>query len=366
MTEGTLGTLLGKRSDGACIENEPRKRRCYGDVIPETQETVTAGEASLPIAAPTLTSLSAPCILSIISRLSPEDLCSLAQTNRYFRVAASDCGIWRALFNHRWSSSSVSDYSRDADSLADGTFNTTSRWKEMYLHRDGAEVAAEARRAPGEEGQEMFLAMATARRSEPLSPKAAAEINPLLGTALAERVAAFRRIRGLHNTNNNSTQEQTTQLLASPATAAVTQLLPLSASRTPPTTSSAPTNDGIHCYEGCSFVELETNYWICEKGGHVHICGDVCTARHVDNSEMLVCSLTGRCFPRLMSEWEESRGRGGGAGGEEGDGGARDGEDPSGNDWNEITGMGGRLGRAFFAGYNATEKELNEQFGIRM
>ncbi|KAL4539020.1 hypothetical protein Ndes2526B_g02713 [Nannochloris sp. 'desiccata'] len=380
-TAGGEGTL-GKRDfpDSADDHIERRKYLCYNasDLSKETLESIEArGEkATLPppppsAIAPTLTCLSAPCILSIISRLSPEDLCSFAQTNRYFRVAASDPGIWRALLNHRWSSRGPDSSGRDADSLTDGTFNATSNWKEIYLHRDGAEVTAEARRAP-EEARDMFLAMAKAKRSEPLSPRAAAEINPLLGTALEERVAAFRRIRGIIPPSN--TQEE-----ASANPAATSHYLASRPALASSSNAAAAAAAGLvcisQCSKGCNFVELEANYWICEKcASNVHICGDACTARHVDNdSEMLVCSLTGRCFPRLMSEWEEFRGLNGGGGGgggggdDGGEGGARDGEDPGGGDWNEVTGMGGRLGRAFFAGYNATdEQEMLIKFGIRM
>jgi hypothetical protein len=272
------------------------------------------------------------------------------------------------LFNHRWSSQGPDSSRRDADSLADGTFNAISNWKEMYLQRDCVEVTTEARRAP-EEARDMFLAMATARRSEPLSRRAAAEINPLLGTALAERVAAFRRTRGIAPTNSTQQEEP------SSTPDAATSQPPASQPTLAPPVNAAAGNAAYstQCSKGCSFVELEANYWICEKGGHIHICGDACTARLVDTvSEMLVCSLTGRCFPRLMSEWEETRGRHGGAGAhgngdEDGDLGTRDGEDPHGGDWNEVTGMGGRLGRAFFAGYNATdEQEMLTKFGIRM
>lgn len=379
-TAGGEGPLLGKRNFPDSDEDHVDRKIylcCCRDPIEETLESIPARreKAALPLpmppsaTAPTLTSLSAPCILSIISRLPPEDLCSLAQTNRYFRVAASDPGIWRALFNHRWSSRGgpVHSSSRDADSLADGTFN--SNWKEMYLQRDGVDVTTEARRAP-EEARDMFLAMATARRSEPLSPRAAAEINPLLGTALAERVAAFRRIRGIAPSTNK--QEEPSASPVAPSHRPVSQPT-LASSSNAAAAAACGTPDASQCSTGCSFVELEANYWICETGGHIHICGDACTARHIDNvSEMLVCSLTGRCFPRLMSEWEETRGHNGGAGAhgtgdEDGDGGARDGEDPGGGDWNEVTGMGGRLGRAFFAGYNATdEQEMLMKFGIRM
>ena len=301
-----------------------------------------------------------------MSRLSPEDLCHLAQTNRYFRGAASDPGIWRALSNHRWSNKNNGPGGGDVDdTLADGTFNTTNRWKEMYLQRDGAEVAVEARRAP-EEARDMFLAMAAARRSEPLSPRAAERINPLLGTALAERVAAFRRIRGLSTTGNTITQDLPggSSLFPNSPVTTTTSQLPTSPAPAQLASSSAAATaaaSGVTCSEGCSFVELEPNYWICEKGGHVHICGHSCSELQIDTvSETLVCSLTGRCFPRLMSEWEETGGRGA-------PGHGVDGEDQATGDWNAQDGMGGRLGRAFYAGYNAKdEKEMQVLFGIRM
>lgn len=274
-----------------------------------------------------------------MARLSPEDLCALAQTCRYFRFAASDPGIWRALYYARWPSGPT-----EADPLAEGR-QYLNGWKLMYLQRDGTEVAAEAGRAPTEEAREIFAQMAAARRSEPLSSTAASVLGPVLGTALAERVAAFRRERGIASSNASD--------LASSSAAG--------------TSAAGARSSPCNCPGGCTFVELQQNFWICERGGHVHACGDACTEREVDKTgDMLVCSITGRCFPRLMSEWEEAGGRGGGGD----DDGARDGEDPGGGDWNAAEGtegMGGRLGRAFFAGYHAAdEREMLMRFGIRM
>ena len=218
----------------------------------------------------------------------------------------------------------------------------------MYMQRDGTEVAAEAQRAP-EEAREIFAQMATARRSEALTCAEASVVGPVLGTVLAERVAAFRRERGISSSNAVDL-----------------------ASQSPTADEAGPSNkptarpSACSCTGGCTFLELQQNFWICEKGGHVHACGgDACTEREVDKAgDMFVCSITGRCFPRLMSEWEEAGGRGGG--GDDDVAGVRDGEDPSGGDWNATEGMGGRLGRAFFAGYHATDGEMLMRFGIRM
>lgn len=207
------------------------------------------------------------------------------------------------------------------------------------MQRDLVEVEEQMAQAP-ENLRDFFIAMATARRSEPLSPaEASGVVGRFAGTDLSDRVAAFRRNHGIRppseppDTDPNLGQE-------------------------------APHAHPLRCPGGCQFVDLGNNYWICEKGGHVHACGEACGERGPGAADgMCVCRITGRCFQQMLAD-DDNTSTGGG---ERGDMGPGDGEDPGGGDWNAEEGMGGRLGRAFYAGYNAVdEREMLLRFGVRM
>lgn len=60
---------------------------------------------------------------------------------------------------------------------------------------------------------------------------------------------------------------------------------------------------------GCSkrgpFVELLGGLYMCEGCGWAHQCGDSCPEKLVDEvSQSLVCPISGRCFDRMMLDWE--------------------------------------------------------------
>ena len=72
----------------------------------------------------------------------------------------------------------------------------------------------------------------------------------------------------------------------------------------------------------------------------------------------------------LTEREEEEEGGGGNNNDDDGNGngvggGGNGGGSSSAADWNAEEGMGGRLGRAFYAGYNADAKELQHIFGIQ-
>jgi hypothetical protein len=269
-------------------------------------------EAGLP-------GLPAPVLLRVLSHLSPEELCVAAATCHSLRHAAHDTALWRALYLARWQPA-VEDAAGDGDRLP-------GSWKARYHERDEAEVQAQLERAPL---RELYLQMATAKRSEKLSPAQreglfAAHASDAPG-AMSVRVAAFRRHLGLPDHLDAG--------------------------------DSAPFG-GTRCAGGCSFVELDATIWICSRGGEVHVCGDACSERETDAvSTLPVCRITGRCF---VHEFEE--GDAGGAAARD-DAAAAGGD---GDDWNEQEGTGGRLGRAFLAGYNAAdEHEMLRRFGVKL
>lgn len=287
-----------------------------------------------------LSNLADSCTTNILSRLSPEDLCSLAQVSAFFRSAASDPALWRALYFARWSSG-PSDVEQDGQAQRDAS------WKMMYMERDAMELKMEAEKAP-EAFRDIYLQMVTARRSEPLSSAAAAELLAAPSRrqgVLSDRIAAFRRDRGLSGTSTSQ----------SPG------IGPSSGSGGSGVSRDENGGGGAPCSNGCNFVELERNVWICETGGHVHRCGaEACGERQAEKgSDLLVCRITGRCFQQMVSEVEDAAG----------DAGGREGDDAGFlGDWNTAEeGMGGRLGRAFFAGYHAAdEQEMLMRFGVKL
>ncbi|OAY79147.1 F-box protein SKIP31 [Ananas comosus] len=106
---------------------------------------------------------------------------------------------------------------------------------------------------------------------------------------------------------------------------------------------------GSHVCSGntCSYSQIG-DVFICEKTGRVHVCDDTCREVILDQSSgLLVCTISGHCFDRLLSPEEESDCY-------DADplqGGVADEAEPF---------MGsGRFARAYLLGYNcADEKEL--------
>lgn len=271
-----------------------------------------------------LDQLSNSCIFGILSRLSPEDLCSLAQTNRYFRNATEEPSIWKALYYRRWTQGP------SAEEEPRGSSQTRS-WKASYMKRDAADM--EVGLHVPEPLQIMFRQMNAARRSEPLPSHI---IDTLMQRSrelsLLDKVVEIRKRQGK---------------------ASSSPLVNLQDNRPLGTICSSASDNGL-CSEGCQLIEIENNVWFCERGWHVHACGDACTERVEDSTtNMLVCRVTGRCFQSLIGECEvEEPGV----------------KDDDTNDWNLAEeGMGGRLGRAFFAGYNAVdEREMLYRFGVQL
>jgi len=59
------------------------------------------------------------------------------------------------------------------------------------------------------------------------------------------------------------------------------------------------------CTKRVPYAALENGLFLCEGCGWAHVCGDGCTERQVDvESETLVCPVSGRCFSRMLADWE--------------------------------------------------------------
>lgn len=62
------------------------------------------------------------------------------------------------------------------------------------------------------------------------------------------------------------------------------------------------------CHDRPSFARVGHKTFLCEACGWAHVCDASCTERVVQRgSGMPVCPISGRCFERMMSEWEVSR-----------------------------------------------------------
>ncbi|XP_010275143.1 PREDICTED: F-box protein SKIP31-like isoform X2 [Nelumbo nucifera] len=97
--------------------------------------------------------------------------------------------------------------------------------------------------------------------------------------------------------------------------------------------------------ETCSYYQIG-DVFICEKTGRVHVCDDTCREVVLDaSSGLLVCTISGHCFDRMLSPSEMEPDA------EQQQGGVTDEAEPF---------MGsGRFARAYLLGYNcADEKEL--------
>ena len=260
-----------------------------------------------PLPSPRLNSLSEPITLHILSLLSAEDLMSIMGTCSHFNSLGRNDLLWHHLYKTRWQGEPPIEIGNDAAS------GRTS-WLVTYKERDGLEVQSIS--SVEQPLQVIYRQRAYAKRSEP--PPACTMHSVCSKNRTQVLVDSFRRARGL-------------------------------------TINSYANNTG--CVDTmCTFSHVTTNVWMCEACGRVHVCEDVCAEGGVDPmSHVLICPISGRCFvDRLVSEFEEDKAA------------ADDGMTAAAEDWNAEEGMGGRLGRAFYAGYNADEGELLYKFGIRL
>ncbi|PSC73457.1 F-box SKIP31 isoform X2 [Micractinium conductrix] len=270
-----------------------------------------------------LLALAEPLLLRVLATLCPEDLLATSRTCRRLLAHGSDGALWRRLYHARW---------RDGPQQEDAEHVQGSSWLRLYLERDALAVAEARDSAPSAELLPIYVQMATARRSEGLGLadadrlfRSPASSNRSL--ALASKVDAFRRQRNLTDAAHHASH-------------------------------SCAGKHGSAC--ACSWVQLDSSAWICERSGFVHVCDANCAFREYDpQSEMQLCKISGRCFPaELVTEREEHAG-------EEERGQTRSGLGQQDEDgWAGDEGVSGRLGRAFVEGYNTqTPADFLLKFG---
>lgn len=257
-----------------------------------------------------LMDLPADAILCVLKYLSAEDLLQLASCSRFLREKATEDSLWRRLYGLRWKALTREERS---------AVHSQGSWMKRYRSRDAAE-ARHAMEGASDAVRGYYMDMHMAKRS--VAPSRAwddmSEL-ALVYPTFAEVVDTYRKEKGLLDVEGKHTH---------------------------------------HVCSGntCTFHKVGDAF-VCEQTGRVHVCDETCRERIVDpTSELLVCSISGRCFDRWVSQEEEDR--------MNQDRAFRYAEVEQGD---EVGATTGRLGRAYQAGYGCdTEQELYLHCGVKL
>nr|AFK43582.1 unknown [Lotus japonicus] len=229
----------------------------------------------------------------ILKFLSSEDLISCSAVCTFLNYAASDEALWRRLYCMRWGLLPPTRKLRECP------------WENLYIQRDGDDMVELVRNCQNE-FKEYYIQMQAAKRSQAPNPSQLNDDRIILDKTLADQVSSWKSSRGLSDT---------------------------------------VVTDHACSGETCSYYAIG-DVFICEKTGQVHVCDETCREVVMDpTNELLVCTISGHCFDRLLSPAEMEPDA------EQQQGGAADEAEPF---------MGsGRFARAYLLGYNcADEKEL--------
>ncbi|KAJ8774064.1 hypothetical protein K2173_009495 [Erythroxylum novogranatense] len=188
----------------------------------------------------------------ILKFLSSEDLVACSLVCRYLNYAASDESLWRRLYCMRWG---LLPPSKKLSECA---------WKKLYIQRDEEDMVKLVRNSPPE-FKEYYIQMQAAKRSQAPLPSQVKDDRIILDKSVADQVSIWKSSRGL-----------TDKVFADHACSG----------------------------ETCSYYQIG-DVFICEKTGNVHVCDDTCREVIMDPAnELLVCTISGRCFDRLLSPSE--------------------------------------------------------------
>ncbi|KAG7955578.1 hypothetical protein I3843_11G079800 [Carya illinoinensis] len=229
----------------------------------------------------------------ILKFLSSEDLFSCSLVCRFLSNAASDEFLWLRLYCMRWGFLPPTKKLRECP------------WKTLYIQRDEEDMIELVRNCQPE-FKEYYIQMQAAKRSQVPLPSQVNDDRIILDKTVADQVSMWKSSRGL---------------------------------------TDKVVTDHTCSGETCSYYHIG-DVFVCEKTGHVHVCDDTCREVVMDpTNELLVCTISGHCFDRLISTAEMEQDA------EQQQGGVTDEAEPF---------MGsGRFARAYLLGYNcADEKEL--------
>ncbi|GAB4857980.1 hypothetical protein Ancab_015884 [Ancistrocladus abbreviatus] len=228
----------------------------------------------------------------ILKFLSSEDLISCSRVCKFLNHLASDESLWRRLYCMRWG-------------LLHPKKLRECAWKKLYIQRDEQDMIEFVQNCQPE-FREYYFQMHISKRTQAPLPSQVNDDRVILDKTVADQVSMWKSSKGL-------TDEVVT--------------------------------DHACSGETCSYHQIG-NVFVCEKTGNIHVCDDTCREVILDPAnEILVCTISGRCFERLMLSGETD------SDAEQQQGGGTDEAEPF---------MGaGRFARAYLLGYNcADEKEL--------
>ncbi|KAF5741962.1 F-box protein SKIP31 isoform X3 [Tripterygium wilfordii] len=178
-----------------------------------------------------------------------------------------------------------------------------SAWKKLYIQRDEEDMIELVRNCPSE-FREYYIQMQAAKRSQAPLPSQVKDDRIVLDRTVADQVSLWKSSRGL---------------------------------------TDKVVTDHTCSGETCSYHQIG-DVFVCEKTGHVHVCDDTCREVIMDpTNELLVCTISGHCFDRLLSPAEMEPDP------DQQQGGVTDEAEPF---------MGsGRFARAYLLGYNCNDEE---------
>lgn len=228
----------------------------------------------------------------ILKFLSSEDLVSCSMVCSFLNYAASDESLWRRLYCMRWG-------------LLPPTKIRECPWKKLYIQRDEEDMIELVRNCPSE-FKEYYIQMQSAKRSQAPLPSQVKDDSIILDKTVADRVSIWKSSRGM---------------------------------------TDKVVTDHACSGETCTYYQIG-DVFVCEKTGQVHVCDDTCREVILDpNNELLVCTISGHCFDRLLSPSEMEL--------------EAEQQQAGGTDEAEPFLGSGRFARAYLLGYNCEdEKEL--------
>ncbi|XP_068650045.1 F-box protein SKIP31-like [Aristolochia californica] len=230
----------------------------------------------------------------IFKFLSSEDLISCSLACKFLNFAASDESLWRRLYCMRWGLSSPCGKLR------------ACAWKKLYIQRDQEDMVEFIRNTPPE-FKEYYIQMQVARRSQTPLPSQVNDDHLILDKTVADEVSIWKSSRGM---------------------------------------SDDVAANHVCSGKTCSYSQIG-DVFLCDKTGRVHVCDETCRETILDPDGLLVCTISGHCFDRLLSPCEEET--------------TADQQQVGVTDEAEPFMGSGRFARAYLLGYNcADEKELEK------
>ncbi|CAI9094980.1 OLC1v1030827C2 [Oldenlandia corymbosa var. corymbosa] len=185
---------------------------------------------------------------NILKFLSSEDLVSCSLACRFLNLAASDESLWRSLYSMRWG-------------LLPPKKLRECAWKKLYIQRDEEDMVELVRSCPPE-FKEYYIQMQAAKRSQAPLASQVLDDRVSIDKTVTDQVSSWKSSRGLGD-----------KVVADHACSG----------------------------DKCSYFNIGDAF-VCEKTGNVHVCGDTCKEAVADPvNELLVCTISGRCFDRLLS-----------------------------------------------------------------